>query len=722
MATKWKNSLLLIFAVIFCLGGWYTTYVSSNRMNTVDNTFYEMNNNVVESVYLKENLADFKPTKLEDISLDQVEIYRHRYGDLETQISDIKSQYQERLELAFEEKTKETLQKERDDKIKAIVENFTDDEAVKKKIIDEEMTYIKKNKKTIEEDIKPYLSDANELYHYFFKDTQTGDVYTNVEGLNKYSTETEVREKLKSQAVGKVKNFEYGINLYNFIKPEATQSGLFQTSVANLKGSYVIPKGSFLDTKIKEQEKEAEFFSKLIYVGIFSMLIGIGILYFYVNSKMLIDFMNKIPLDVAIVVFLGLGFVAAAQALVIYPYNIGNNLSNMRMLVGPVVIGFVCLLISFIMLKVLWQKLLPKYRKVDLKEIWQESASYKIYEKIISIFNKLPFSSKIVVIFLVVVANLFALLILRRMYFSSFYRMILLGVMVVVILVEIRLVYLALKRTKKIMEQSKNWMVEYDQPVSQDTSLKELDRELTQLNKLIETSQKDTVQSEMLKTELLTNVSHDLRTPLTSIITYGDLLKQESLTDDNRKEYIEIINKKAQRMKHLIDDLFEVTKMNNGEIILDKSEVNLTQLLQQSVSEYSEEFEDHHLKFIFNKPEEAINLPLDGERMWRVFDNIFGNAIKYSMPETRVYLKLEKQNDMAKIELKNISQHELNEEADQLMEKFKRGDSSRHTEGSGLGLAIINSIVSLHDGNIDIQVDGDLFKLTIYLPLHKKID
>lgn len=718
MATKWKNSLLLIFAVIFCLGGWYTTYVSSNRMNTVDNTFYEMNNNVVGSVYLKENLADFKPTKIEDISPDQVEIYRHRYGDLGTQILDIKSQYQERLELAVEEKTKETLQKERDDKIKAIVENFTDDEVVKKKIIDEEMTYIKKNKKTIEEDIKPYLSDANELYHYFFKDTQTGDVYTNVEGLNKYSTETEVREKLKSQAVGKVKNFEYGINLYNFIKPEATQSGLFQTSVANLKGSYVIPKGSFLDTKIKEQEKEAEFFSKLIYVGIFSMLIGIGILYFYVNSKMLIDFMNKIPLDVATVVFLGLGFMAAAQALVIYPYNVGNNLSNMRMLVSPVVIGTACLLISFVMLKVLWQKLLPKYRKVDLKEVWQDSASCKLYEKIISIFNKLPFSSKIVVIFLVVVANLFALFILRRMYFSSFYRMILLGVMVVVILVEIRLVYLALKRTKKIMEQSKNWMVEYDQPVSQNTSLKELDRELTQLNKLIETSQKDTVQSEMLKTELLTNVSHDLRTPLTSIITYGDLLKQESLTDDNRKEYIEIINKKAQRMKHLIDDLFEVTKMNNGEIILDKSEVNLTQLLQQSVSEYSEEFEDHHLKFIFNKPEEAINLPLDGERMWRVFDNIFGNAIKYSMPETRVYLKLEKQNDMAKIELKNISQHELNEEADQLMEKFKRGDSSRHTEGSGLGLAIINSIVSLHDGNIDIQVDGDLFKLTIYLPLH----
>ncbi|MBO0428514.1 HAMP domain-containing histidine kinase [Vagococcus fluvialis] len=718
MATKWKNSLLLIFAVIFCLGGWYTTYVSSNRMNTVDNTFYEMNNNVVESVYLKENLADFKPTKIEDISPDQVEIYRQRYGDLGTQISDIKSQYQERLELAVEEKTKETLQKERDDKIKAIVENFTDDEAVKKKIIDEEMAYIKKNKKTIEEDIKPYLSDANELYHYFFKDTQTGDVYTNVEGLNKYSTETEVREKLKSQAVGKVKNFEYGINLYNFIKPEATQSGLFQTSVANLKGSYVIPKGSFLNTKIKEQEKEAEFFSKLIYVGIFSMLIGIGILYFYVNSKMLIDFMNKIPLDVATVVFLGLGFMAAAQALVIYPYNVGNSLRNMRMLVSPVVIGTACLLISFVMLKVLWQKLLPKYRKVDLKEVWQDSAFYKLYEKIISIFNKLPFSSKIVVIFLVVVANLFALFILRRMYFSSFYRMILLGVMVVVILVEIRLVYLALKRTKKIMEQSKNWMVEYDQPVSQDTSLKELDRELTQLNKLIETSQKDTVQSEMLKTELLTNVSHDLRTPLTSIITYGDLLKQESLTDDNRKEYIEIINKKAQRMKHLIDDLFEVTKMNNGEIILDKSEVNLTQLLQQSVSEYSEEFEDHHLKFIFNKPEEAINLPLDGERMWRVFDNIFGNAIKYSMPETRVYLKLEKQNDMAKIELKNISQHELNEEADQLMEKFKRGDSSRHTEGSGLGLAIINSIVSLHDGNIDIQVDGDLFKLTIYLPLH----
>lgn len=716
MATKWKNSLLLALAVIFCLGGWYTTYVSFNRMNTADNRFHEMNNNVIESIYLKENLADFKPTKMEDVSPDQIEIYRHRYGDLETQILDIKAQYQERLELAVEEKTKESLQKERDDKIKAIVENFTDDEVVKKKIIDEEVAYIKKNRKTIEEEIKPYLSDANELYRYFIKDTQTGDVYTNVDGLSKYATDAEVKEKLKSQGASKAKEFEYGIGLYNFIKPEATSSGLFQTARTNLKGIYVITKGSILDMRMKEQKEDKEMFSKLVYVGIFSMLIGIIFLYIYVNSKMLITKMNFIAMDVAAVFFLVLGFISASQVLFIHPYNLGG-MTNVSMLAIPILIGGICLSVSFIMFKVLWQKLLPKYRKVDLKQVWQESVSYKLYEKMISIFNKMPFTSKIVIICLILVANLLALVFLRRMYVSSFYRVILLGMMAVIILVEIRLAYLALKRMKNIMEQSKKWMVEYDQPVSNDTGLKELEYELKQLNKLIETSQKDTVQSEMLKTELLTNVSHDLRTPLTSIITYGDLLKQESLTNENRKEYIEIINKKAQRMKHLIDDLFEVTKMNNGEIILEKSDVNLTQLLQQSVSEYSEEFEDHHLKFIFNKPEEAINLSLDGERMWRVFDNIFGNAIKYSMPETRVYLKLEKQDEMAKIELKNISQHELNEEADQLMEKFKRGDSSRHTEGSGLGLAIINSIVSLHDGNIDIQVDGDLFKLTIYLPL-----
>jgi len=231
----------------------------------------------------------------------------------------------------------------------------------------------------------------------------------------------------------------------------------------------------------------------------------------------------------------------------------------------------------------------------------------------------------------------------------------------------------------------------------------------------VKVSQEKQAKSERLKTELITNVSHDLRTPLTSIITYAELLKSPDLTEDERKTYIEVIDRKSKRLKVLIDDLFEASKMASGAVELIKEKVDLVQLLQQALAENDERITQSTLTFRVNTSEQPIYAIVDGQKLWRVFDNLIGNILKYSLENTRVYIAIMKEDGEAVITFKNITKYELSENIDELFERFKRGDTSRHTEGSGLGLAIAKSIVDLHGGSMDIDVDGDLFKVTVRL-------
>lgn len=546
---------------------------------------------------------------------------------------------------------------------------------------------------------------------YFFKDVNSSTTYTNVAGLNNYSSDAEVKKELKAKGIGEASKGEKNVSISAFISEQA----LFDSSGTTLKGYYVIKKDSNFAKQIKKNTEDQILFGKFVYVGLFLMLVGIVVLYLYINSDSLYEKLKKIPIDVLLVIFLSLGFVSAAQVFRIFPYNQGMP-TNIRQLALPIGLGVITLGISFIAFKLMWWKLLPKYREQTFKELLKQSFCFKASQKGLVIFWKLPIVLKVLIIALIALANLFILLIYRNTYYYQGYVHPILSILLLALfLIEIWIVVRYLKRIYELLKMPKTILKKYDEDVNDNFSLAETDRELLALDELVRLSQKDTVQSEMLKTELLTNVSHDLRTPLTSIITYGDLLTQPKTTKEEQEKYVEIINKKSLRMKHLIDDLFEVTKMNNGEIVLDKTEVNLGKLLQQAVSERSGDFKGQQLKMVFNKPEEDIILSLDGERMWRVFDNMFDNVLKYAMPETRVYLKLEQLDNVTRIELKNISLHELNEGAEELVEKFKRGDSSRHTEGSGLGLAIINSIVSLHDGSLEIIVDGDMFKIVINL-------
>ena len=245
--------------------------------------------------------------------------------------------------------------------------------------------------------------------------------------------------------------------------------------------------------------------------------------------------------------------------------------------------------------------------------------------------------------------------------------------------------------------------------------LKELAHDINNIKEGLKKSVENEMKSENMKTELITNVSHDLKTPLTSIINYIDLLKREEIEPENARDYINILDKKAQRLKALIEDLFEVSKAASGAMELNITKIDIGQLLKQSLGENYERFRERNLDIKLNLPDEKIFINADGKRLYRVFENLISNIVKYSLSNTRVYIDMFKENDEVTIIMKNISAYELSFDTNEITNRFKRGDSSRSTDGSGLGLAIAKSIIELHNGSFKVEADGDLFKSIIKL-------
>ncbi len=221
------------------------------------------------------------------------------------------------------------------------------------------------------------------------------------------------------------------------------------------------------------------------------------------------------------------------------------------------------------------------------------------------------------------------------------------------------------------------------------------------------------VKSQRMRTELITNVSHDLKTPLTAIITYTELLQEEGVTETQRKEYLEVLQRKSLRLKTLIEDLFEVSKATSGNVAFHTEKVDICHLVRQMYLEYEDKAKDAGLVFRFQFPEQKVFLMLDGDKTSRIFDNLYTNIIKYAMPDSRVYVSVVQDAEEVRVELKNISGYELNIPAESLTERFVRGDSARSSEGSGLGLAIARSFVELQGGKMEIGIDGDLFKVLL---------
>ena len=224
------------------------------------------------------------------------------------------------------------------------------------------------------------------------------------------------------------------------------------------------------------------------------------------------------------------------------------------------------------------------------------------------------------------------------------------------------------------------------------------------------------IRSERMKTELITNVSHDIKTPLTSIINYVDLLQKEH-TDEQEKEYLEVLARQSAKLKRLTEDIVEASKASTGNISADIAPAGVREILDQSAAEYQEKLEQGDLHLITNIADEDLRVMADGRLLWRIMSNLFSNVIKYAMPSTRVYLDARRdEHGMVRISMKNISRDPLNISADELTERFVRGDESRHTEGSGLGLNIARSLAEIQKGKLEITVDGDLFRADILLP------
>jgi signal transduction histidine kinase len=229
------------------------------------------------------------------------------------------------------------------------------------------------------------------------------------------------------------------------------------------------------------------------------------------------------------------------------------------------------------------------------------------------------------------------------------------------------------------------------------------------ISKAVNTSMRD----EKMKADLITNVSHDIKTPLTSIISYVDLIKRENIQDEKIKGYVDILDQKSQRLKALTDDLVEASKISSGAVVYKMERINFVELINQSLGEYSEKFKDKGLDFITKVPEKAVYIKADARGMYRIIENLYNNICKYALENTRVYGDMVEDKGKVSLCIKNISAEPLNITTEELMERFTRGDVSRKTEGSGLGLSIAKNLTEAMGGEFKLELDGDLFKATV---------
>lgn len=248
---------------------------------------------------------------------------------------------------------------------------------------------------------------------------------------------------------------------------------------------------------------------------------------------------------------------------------------------------------------------------------------------------------------------------------------------------------------------------------------RELAEHINHISTGLESALQEKVRSERLKTDLITNVSHDIKTPLTSIINYVDLIKREGIKDEKILGYLEVLEQKSHRLKTLTEDLVEASKASSGNLKLEILNIDFVELIQQTNGEFEEKFSLRHLELVSNLPDEFIFIEADGRYLWRVLENLYNNAFKYAMEHSRVYVDIITEDDMVVFTMKNISETALNIKAEELTERFVRGDVARTTEGSGLGISIAKSLTELQGGQFQLHIDGDLFKARVAFPIKK---
>ncbi|TDK59805.1 HAMP domain-containing histidine kinase [Bacillus salipaludis] len=740
MGIKWKNKVLIgIWALLITYGlsGILTVITAGERLFTRDYFHTDDFQSYMEQfpgyfiMFELTNIPLEEAKKTIKVTKDDINEYRYRYGSLSEQENNIKEQYEQRI---YEAKAKEdqvtvdSLTAERDHKIKDITNTFNSDKYVEQKIVKEKEKKIEKYFKE-RENYREDFQRFKDAFIYYYQDKSTGKVYTNLQLSDGKTAKDVMNPKdmlFYTNHYLQQEDFMYfGPGDHDVINAMIPKSIGLQIGVPKSLSSE-----NWLMVEAENYNKQRNIIWVYVISGIVTLLLGFLI---RKNSKGIQaeiekwrPYYNKLPVDVRVFLFilLGIGFIFSlfvTNNQVIYFYE--NPINAGKDFVILLFIGLILGALTFVQwnyltavvkewktIKTQWEKALI-YKSGKNSKVFFEKAVTKLKE---AFLNQTAATQVFILMAAAFGLGLAAVLVVIQPVFLPFY-LILVGCMAIPIVVMLvnRMAYLN-QIVEKTNELAAGKMGQ-DLEVAGKSVLATLAANLNVLKQGVKTSQNAQAKSERLKTELITNVSHDLRTPLTSIITYTQLLKSDEVSTEERTAYLEIIDRKSKRLKVLIDDLFEVSKMASGNMELKKEKVDLVQLLQQALGEYDDMINESSLQFRVTNTEKPINAIVDGQKLWRVFDNLIGNILKYSMENSRVYITISKLNDRAMITFKNVSRYELNDNSDELFERFKRGDTSRHTDGSGLGLAIAKSIVDLHEGSLEIETDGDLFKVSISL-------
>ncbi|MBI0578744.1 HAMP domain-containing histidine kinase [Neobacillus cucumis] len=743
MGIKWKNKLLIgiwVLLITFGLSGIITVFTSGERLLTRNYFHTQEFQSYMDQfpgyfiMFELTNIPLEEAKKTIKVTKDDINEYRYRYGSLSEQENNIKEQYEQRI---FEAKAKEdqvtvdSLTAERDQKIKDITNTFNSDMYVEQKIVKEKEKKIEKYFKE-KENYREEFQRYKDAFLYYYQDKSTGKVYTNLQ----LSDGKTAKDVMNSKHMLFYTNHYLQQDDFMYFGPgdhdviNAMISKSMETSGVQLGVPKSLSSDNWLMSEAENYKKQRNLLWIYVVSGMIALLVGFLI---RKNSKGIpaeIEkwkrYYNWLPIDVRGILFIlsGLGFafgLFAANNQVIYFYE--NPFVTGKDFVIFLFIGLIFGAITFIQwnylyvikkdwktIKTQWEKALVFKSGKNTKFLFQK-AVVKLKE---AFLNQTAATQLFILLGAAYSLGLVAVLVVVQPVFLPFYLILIgLAAIPIVIMLVNRMAYLN-KIVEKTNELAAGKMGQ-DLEVSGKSVFAKLAGNINVLKQGVKTSQNAQAKSERLKTELITNVSHDLRTPLTSIITYTQLLKTDEVSTEERTAYLEIIDRKSKRLKVLIDDLFEVSKMASGNIELKKEKVDLVQLLQQALGEYDVMINESSLQFRVTNTEKPINAIVDGQKLWRVFDNLIGNILKYSMENSRVYITISKLNGQAMITFKNVSKYELNDNSDELFERFKRGDTSRHTDGSGLGLAIAKSIIDLHEGSLEIETDGDLFKVSISL-------
>ncbi|MGN7477036.1 histidine kinase dimerization/phospho-acceptor domain-containing protein [Solibacillus silvestris] len=722
--------LFLMFVVataailIFTNGSRYigkTFYESQNFKNEAEHFVRELSQNVLNVPTEQDFEGALTATE------EEIHNYRTYYGSLAEQIQNIKDQYEDDIDAAQDPEVLEAIEQERDAKIDDIKKNFEDDEHVKAKIIAIKKKAIQQELKNIESERKSTLNNYD-YFAYEFTDENTGEVYRH--------GDVSEQAVFKETYTNLGKNFDgiYTIDFYEYDNLSIIENiYTVERDLSGVSGVVTVPKAWFENSHLGK-EKYAFTVTQYVYYGI----IVAGIISFVLlmtsleptrqqfnRASQLRELFERLPIDVRIAataifayfaVLFNESFTGAVQTQ-IYFYMEGRYSQLIELFIlGAISFAFAVAVVY--MFVSVWESLKGQG---NLEKVWPKTFAAKLVNVAASMFDNRSIGIQSLILLLVVYLGGFGLGVVAL----SADVGVLLFYMFLFVVFFIPALFIFMRNMgylNRIMKHTDNMAhgrLTNDLKVKGKSPLAKHAENLNGLREGVRTSLNEQAKSERMKTELITNVSHDLRTPLTSIITYTDLLKNPDITVEERKKYIEILDAKSNRLKTLIEDLFEVSKMASGNVELSKQRIDLAQLLQQAAGEHGEDFAAAHLDLRVNISDQPIFAYVDGQKWWRVIDNLIVNARKYSLEGTRVYVNLKSADGIAELTIKNVAKYELHEDASELIERFKRADTSRHTEGSGLGLAIAQSIVDMHGGHLDIAVDGDLFKVTVSVPTEK---